>query len=578
MKTILLSTFSIVLLSNCAKAQGGWSKITNTTIPIFSAQVSGQYNGAAWVDVNNDGHIDLFASPNKLYKNDGAGNFIVLDSLNFLPGTTAFNSIVGGASWADLNNDGFIDCVIAQHPSGVFINAGNNTFSNSGSNYTTLTNYAAWACAIGSLDNDAHLDIVYAHAAGFHAGTAVPSKLYVNKSNGVPALKTGIALTDSTKPYTVPYWSDFDLDGDLDLFVASGPGGTAGYDYCYKNLKIETGLDSLSRITNLLFTTQKQDGQCYNFIDYDNDGDLDLCLTNYAGAASRLYKNTTGVYAQVTAPWTSAALPYLANCWGDYDNDGDLDMISTSDTFSARYFRNNGNGTFTLLTNGINTPAGTSGACNGDYDNDGDLDIYLHGRSNAKALFRNDTVAATRKWVNFRLNGTLSNASGIGAIVRIKALINGTPVWQIRELSAQNSFQSQNDLRVHFGIKDALVIDSVQIRWPSGTVQYFSNLSPNLFYFVNETNGLTVNLSQFAEDLKNVLVSPNPARDEIKIQFNQFSGGTVSIYTLTGQLVYQTSVEGNSKTIDVSAFSKGTYVLVVENNFKRFGKKIVLEN
>ena len=68
---------------------------------------------------------------------------------------------------------------------------------------------------------------------------------------------------------------------------------------------------------------------------------------------------------------------------------------------------------------------------------------------------RNDAVAGTRKWVNYTLKGTLSNKSAIGARIKIKATINGNPVWQTRMISAQNSFQGQNDLRVHFGLNDA---------------------------------------------------------------------------------------------------------------------------
>lgn len=563
--------FVCVLLSSSfyTKAQSGWTKITSISNPIFSPQIAGQYNGAAWVDIDNDNDVDLFTAPNKLFRNDGGGNFVSIDSLNFTPGLNAFGGIVGGSSWADLNNDGYIDCVVAQHPSGVFVNNGNNTFSNVSPVISGLSNYASWGCAIGSLDNDKYLDWVYAHAQGFHSGGAFPSKVYVSKNNSVtPISISGLALTDSLKPYTVPYWSDFDLDGDMDLFVASGPGGTQGYDYCYKNLKKETGLDSLVRMTSSLFTTQTQDGQCYNFIDYDNDGDLDLCLTNYSGSASRLYNNSNGIYSTVNAPWTSSALPYLTNCWGDYDNDGDLDMITTSDNFSARYYRNNGNGSFSYISSGISTPAGTSGATNGDYDNDGDLDIYLHGKSNAKALFRNDTVAGNRNWVNFKFKGTTSNISAIGTIVRIKATVNGNSVWQIREINAQNSFQSQNDLRVHFGLNDATIIDTIKVNWPSGIIEYYTNINVNQFYSIEEGASISTitSLREDEQNSKDFILYPNPTNNILKIKSSYLSKiKLVQIYSLKGNKILE--LEVNNGIIDVTNLKEGVYIVkcTVEN-------------
>jgi enediyne biosynthesis protein E4 len=544
----------------------GWTKITTSANPIFNLQDSGIYRGTAWIDLDNDNDLDLFASPNFLFRNDGGGVFVQLDTLPFSPSENLLNDLTGGCSWADLNNDGFIDCIIAHQPSGVFLNNGNSTFTNSTAQIAGLQNYAAWGCAIGSLDNDAYLDFAFAHAANFHVGGPFPGKLYQNTNNTLqPVLLTGLELTDSTKSFTVPYWSDFDLDGDMDLFVASGPGGSPGYDFCYRNLKIETGLDSLERITNTLFASQLQDGQCYNFIDSDNDGDLDLCLTNYGGANSRLYQNNAGNYVSITTPWTNAALPYLANCWGDYDNDGDLDMITTSDNLSARYYRNDGANSFTYINTGISTPAGTSGATNGDYDNDGDLDIYVHGKRISKALFRNDTVAGNRKWVSFKLTGTNSNTSAIGAIVEIKATLNGVPTWQIREINAQNSFQSQNDLRVHFGLNDALVIDSVVVRWPSGQLDYFTGLNSNTFYFINETSGLTTSIAPALTDRFVFSISPNPSTGEFILQSKDLLGAQVYVYDASGKLILTQNPTNTSWVLNLKNQPAGYYVVKISS-------------
>lgn len=73
-------------------------------------------------------------------------------------------------------------------------------------------------------------------------------------------------------------------------------------------------------------------------------------------------------------------------------------------------------------------------------------------------------------WIMFRLTGDISNRSAIGTVVRIKATIDGTPVWQMRDISAQGSFLGQNSLDLHFGLGDAVLVDSLEIRFPSGAV------------------------------------------------------------------------------------------------------------
>src|SRR5262249_15618062 len=135
---------------------------------------------------------------------------------------------------------------------------------------------------------------------------------------------------DSLAPYTIPTWSDYDLDGDMDLFIGSGPAQVAPLpDFNYKNLLKETGSFSLERLTSFPFKVP-QDGQTYNFIDYDNDGDLDICLTNYSQAPSRFYLNSDTGYVSLTTPFTTT-IGHLSNCWGDIDNDGFLDVLIATD-------------------------------------------------------------------------------------------------------------------------------------------------------------------------------------------------------------------------------------------------------
>lgn len=550
--------FAIIQFLNCmlANAQGGFTKVINGTNPVTTFASNGIYKGAAWIDFDNDGDIDLFAYPNKLFRNDGNGSFTALADLPYTPLEPQ-----GGSSWADLDNDGDIDCIISERPSGAFLNDGAATFTNISAQIANLNTFPSWGCAIGNWNNDAFLDFIYAHAAGFHAAGPFPCKLYLNTNNSVtPQNIIGYAITDITDTYTVPYWSDYDLDGDMDLFIASGPGGTPGFDYCYKNMKVETGLDTLQLMTTELFATQQQDGQCYNFIDADNDGDLDLCLTNYAGAQTRLYENTGGAYLSHIAPFTTTT-QNLTNCWGDYDNDGDLDVVITADASTSKLYLNNGSLAFSpAISIGSISSCGVT---NGDYDNDGDLDLFFHGQNAGRALFEN-TSGNSNNWANIKCNGFASNKSAIGTIVKLKAVINGNPVWQLREINAQNSFQSQNDLRVHFGLGNATLIDSVIFIFSSGQTDVITNVSPNQFYCHDEGSNnlcLVTGVNEIRQD--NIFaIFPNPTENSISIQSKneaQIIDGW-SIIDETGRIILSSEQKSiGALKIDVQRIGAGKY-------------------
>ncbi|HRI61064.1 MAG TPA: FG-GAP-like repeat-containing protein [Saprospiraceae bacterium] len=506
------TTLLLIAMPVLCIAQGGWVKNTDPANAITQYTTIFPYVGAAFVDINSDNYPDLFAAPKTLFLNKGDGTFDLLTPLNFNPMAGA-----SGSSWADLDNDGDNDCAVASTPSRIYLNNGQGVFSNVTAQAPGLTNYGSWACAIGDYNKDEQLDIIFAHANGYHPGVVPsPCKLYIQ--SGAPfSLQSvgGYPFTTLLNTYTNPFWSDYDLDGDMDLFIASGPVVMAGLDPCYKNLKMETGTDTLVQMTAELFATQLQDGQCYNFIDYDNDGDFDLCLTNYISAPTRFYQNNGGTYTAVSTPFTTTATN-LANCWGDYDNDGDQDVIITNDNAISRYYRNNGNGTFTFLSGGFSTPTAVCGITNGDYDNDGDLDLFVNGIGNngntgSVGLYMNQTVAGDRNWVNFKLTGVASNKSAVGAIIRMKAVVGGNAVWQMREINAQNSFQSQNDLRIHFGLNDAVNIDSVIVRWPSGLAQHFSGLTANNFYTLTEGEDMPVVALVEPGQKPMLRVFPNPA-------------------------------------------------------------------
>lgn len=543
-------------------AQGGWRHVDDDDNDISAYSTIRNYTGAAFADINNDGLTDIFAAPFSVFLNNGNGKFTKSTPVPFSP-----QSGTSGCSWADIDNDGDNDLVIACTPSRVFLNDGIGNFISVTNVFEGLSSYGSFGCAIGDMDGNSNLEIIFAHANGFHPSQPTPCKLFIGSQTGFSyTLSTGYPFTDMLGPYTNPYWSDFDMDGDMDLFIATGPAGSAGLDFCYKNMKKETGKDSLQRMTTELFAAQTQDGQCYGFVDVDNDGDLDLCLTNYFGVGSRLYINDKGTYSLKTTPFTTAATN-LANCWGDYDNDGDLDVIITNDNAPVKYYRNDGGANFTYLPNGLSTPTATCSAVNADYDNDGDLDVFINGIGNNGAtvsvgLYRNDTVAGQRSWVNFALAATKTNHSALGTIVKTRATIQGQPVWQMREITAQSSFQGQNDIRVHFGLNDALTVDSLIIIWASGVTERYGNIPAKRFYRITEGVDFTTAVDEQPAGA-DIGIYPNPAGSAVTVGLPQLPAeGTMYVITdATGRKVLTGMIESQQQQINVSALSAGLYAI-----------------
>jgi hypothetical protein len=454
-----------------------FTKITDTANPIVSTQTDGGYSGSAWVDIDNDGNIDLYTTKNFLFRNLGGGNFERLTDF-----TSSSTSQLGhGTSWGDYDNDGDIDLFLSGNPSLVYLNDGTGAFK--ALDETPLgfsDDNRGWTGAWADYDNDSFIDLVIVHPNGFLGSPGIPSRFFKNNGDGRFSEIDTFQFTIRLAPYTVGTWSDYDKDGDMDLFIGSGPVSQSAVDYLFNNSLAQTQAAGFERITTEPIATDLQDGQVWNWIDYDNDDDLDAMLTNYGRAPNRFYKNDNGTYISLTNNLTVNG-NYLGNTWGDIDNDGDLDVVLTYET-GAQVFINDGNDVFTIES----TFAGGGRSCSlGDYDNDGDLDMFISGTSNIKGLYEN-TISKGNNWVIFSLAGTISNKSAIGTKVRLKSTINGDPVWQYREISAQNNFNGHNSLRVHFGLGNASTIDSVIIIWPTEEQKILTNLTVNNFYSEEE--------------------------------------------------------------------------------------------
>ena len=237
-------------------------------------------------------------------------------------------------------------------------------------------------------------------------------------------------------------------------------------------------------------------------------------MPNFQEEACALYHNTgTGFF--VNEPISSgiglATRPYVG--WGggflDYDNDGELDIfiaaghvLDNLELFDSRttypqhnfLFRNRGPGkggeyTFEDVSaasgDGLAVVKPSRGAAFGDYDNDGDVDILVANCNDYATLLRNDG-GNRNHWLRIGAEGMIGNRNGIGARIRVVA----GDLVQIREVKSGSSLYSQNDLRVSFGLGDRRTVDRIEIRWSGGTVDTLTRLAADQSVTVREGRGL----------------------------------------------------------------------------------------
>ncbi len=566
--TVLCLTVSGLAPPTPATAQT-FVLVTDPQNPIVTDQghAAPHYFGSSWIDFDGDGDQDLFVAQDQLYENLGGGNFERLTDTGIGSGqVTSPGFSMAGNSWVDFDNDGDLDALLSGERSFLYENDGSNNFS------PILTGvigmgaaHRGWACAWADYNNDGALDLAITHPAGFIPGGAATEN-HLLLSDGPPNYTftevAGNPIVTGLDSYTVGSWSDYDDDGDMDYFVGSGPAGSQQPDNLYRNLLAETGSPDFERITDAPIGTEQQDGQLWNWIDYDNDGDLDGFLTNWSGGVggleNRLYRQDAG--GVFTAIQSGAIVTdgdiSLSSTWGDFDNDGDLDCFVSNDGNQLdRYYQNQGDGTFTRIdaTPLATTPGAHRSSSAADYDDDGDLDLFVNGALSLRALYRNDTDNGNG-FLNLTLRGTDSNWSAIGAKVRVKATLFGQTVWQMREVSSQNAFNAHNSLRQHFGLGDAVAVDSLVVEWPSGNVDVMVGVEANQFLtlFEGGNTGLATELA------------PVPARAHLSNFPNPFNPHTMLRYEL-GQaavvsvLIYDTGGHLVRTLVDAQATDAGAH-------------------
>jgi hypothetical protein len=333
--------------------------------------------------------------------------------------------------------------------------------------------------------------------------------LYHNRGDGSfedVTTKAHIDRTDGHYAFSVSTL-DFDEDGWPDIYVAcdSTP------SMLYRNNHDGTFTD-VAVTAGAAFNEdgREQAGMGSTVADFNGDGHLDIFKTNFSDDTSTLYRNNgDGTFTDSTA---AAGLglytQYLG--WGtmffDFDNDGWPDLILVnghvypevdSQHLGSNYkeprilYHNNGDGTFSDISAsagaGITTAASSRGLALGDLWNDGKISAVISNMNDRPSLLANQ-IRTPNHWITIHAVGTKSNRDGIGARIRVKTFAR----ILVDEVRSGSSYSSSSDMRVHFGLGEAAKTEWVEVRWPSGLTEHFTNLSVDEIHTVKEGSGVPV--------------------------------------------------------------------------------------
>jgi hypothetical protein len=433
--------------------------------------------GACAADYDGDGDPDLYVTndgPNALYQNRGDGRFVDV--------TAAAG--VGQARWsascafADLDRDGDLDLWV--------------------------TNYVAADRRRSPFCGDARRGVrFYCHPLNYDP---LPNTLYrndggtftdVSVESGVAALRSnglGVVIADEND------------DGWPDVFVAND----SLPNFLFRNTgKMRFREEALTAGVAVAADGQPRAGMGIDAGDYDRDGRLDLVITNLDFQMHSLYRGLAGgtfAWSTIESGIGYTTLPFVGFgvAFLDYDNDGLLDIAIANGhilenapqfragaTYRQRrlLFRNTTGRRFAE----VGRTAGAAftaervgrGLATGDFDNDGDLDLLVTNNGGDAELLRNDAPRGAHSLV-LRLRGSGRNREAIGARVLVTA---GTRTMR-RDVTAGSSYLSQNDVRVHVGLGDTAQADRIEVGWPSGTTETIPALSADQLLTIEEGRGI----------------------------------------------------------------------------------------
>ncbi|MEM9820580.1 MAG: FG-GAP-like repeat-containing protein [Bacteroidota bacterium] len=579
--------------------------------------------GAAFFDADNDGDDDLYLTSGEgmdhFYLNNGDGTFDLNSEAAGFTMTDTMYTI--GVIAGDIDNDGFKDLFVTTDKSDnqskaknlLFKNNGDGTFSEIWQEDLFIDKSFSMGATFLDYNLDGLLDIYvinYVKAVNFIQDPqgnitgfdheCYRNTMYLNLGNGdfeeksqsLNLIEAGCALAVTA--------SDFDLDHDLDIYIANDFGPFIQANHLFRNNYPNPLFQDVAPTLN---AATPMYGMGIAVGDIDGDLDLDYYVTNF-GKNLLLRNDLTGFtditdQAQVGDEWVVEG-ESMAIGWGtaflDFDNDTDLDLYvangfvpspdflpSTFD-MSDQLFRCEEDLTYARLSTdyGIQNEYLSRGMAYSDYDNDGDLDIIsvvLRAPLNdptRKSVFYTNQMGNQKNWLKIRLEGKTVNRDAIGSKVYVHA---GEKVL-MREQSGGSSHCSHNSSVLHFGLDDIEVVDSIEVVWTGGLkrqVEYAIN--------ANQTIDIQESILSSVADLpavfNKVQLFPNPAKQQIRLYFPEgWPDGNwhLSIWNSLGQRVENRPAKGenNAEWIEVRNYTPGMYTIRLTDGQVAWSRKFVV--
>lgn len=461
-------------------------------------------SGVAWFDMDGDRDLDLIiAVPlnknNLLYENLGQGNFRQVTQGDIV-NDAGFSS---GIAVADYDNDGLPDIFIANQgdqDNMLYRNLGKGRFQRILEGALVSDGGDSYAACWGDYDNDGHLDLYVANSYGQR------NFLYRNLGNGrFEAVTQGAHVEDQGFSYS-PSWVDIDEDGDLDLFVVDFNPNRA--NDLYRN----NGDGTFTKWEDHALCRDKAMSNGAAWADFDNDGDLDVFISNGGYAASQEQVNFFFInegegrfrkesFGEIATTADSA----LTAQWADVDNDGDLDLFYAVFRQNDRLFLNEQGRLIPVIRGEMVTHAGYSDGCAfADVDGDGDLDLALtHWENQNNGLYINQIEG--NGFLGVDIIAEDGNRDGIGSRIRLIQTSYGKTTEQFRVVQSTSGGRGQNAKTAHFGLGSKEDDVSLQITWFNGNTTEYKDLKANHYYLIHERKGLLEKRPAHAQSSANPL-------------------------------------------------------------------------